>query len=114
MVNQYFEFAAPKAGVCLVLNKLLRTIGQSFGILLTKAFQTFGRLRYIHLALASMLISTRVRAPHARVCGIHEIAPLEDSRWPAFLDGHDGASVFHSRECLDALSRTYGYRVSAL
>ena len=59
-----------------------------------------------------MLISTGVRAPQA--CGVHEIAPLEDSRWSTFLDGHDSASVFHSREWLDALRRTYGYRVSAL
>jgi len=45
---------------------------------------------------------------------IHEIDPLTDPRWPALLQGHPSASVFHSREWLEALSRTYGYRASVL
>lgn len=45
---------------------------------------------------------------------IHEIDPLADVRWPRFLARHELASVFHSREWLDALRRTYGYPAVAL
>jgi len=45
---------------------------------------------------------------------VGEIDPLQDARWPKFLDRHESATVFHSPAWLDALSRTYGYRVSAL
>lgn len=38
------------------------------------------------------------------------INPLEDARWVEFVDRHPGSSVFHSREWLEALWRTYGYR----
>ena len=40
---------------------------------------------------------------------VHTIDPLTDSRWPAFLDRHPRASVFHTAEWLDSLKRTYGY-----
>ena len=38
------------------------------------------------------------------------IDPLRDARWKEFIDRHPRASVFHSLEWLQALSRTYGYR----
>ncbi len=37
------------------------------------------------------------------------IDPLLDPRWPELLEGHPNASVFHTREWLEALHRTYGY-----
>jgi len=40
---------------------------------------------------------------------IHEINPLCDPRWEAFIDGHPQASVFHSTNWLKALQTTYGY-----
>ena len=46
--------------------------------------------------------------------GIHEINPLKDERWPAFLAEHKLATLFHSREWLGAVKRTYGYTVSAV
>lgn len=45
---------------------------------------------------------------------IYKIDPLQDVRWPQFLERHDQATLFHSTEWLDALQRTYGYRPSAL
>ena len=45
---------------------------------------------------------------------VYEIDPLTDSRWPEFLTRHKLASVFHSREWLEALRRTYGYRAVAI
>ncbi len=39
------------------------------------------------------------------------IDPLQDPRWPEFLDRHPNASVFHTREWLRALASTYGYRI---
>jgi CelD/BcsL family acetyltransferase involved in cellulose biosynthesis len=44
----------------------------------------------------------------------YELDPLQDSRWPQFLASHPAASVFHSREWLDALHRTYRYKPVAL
>lgn len=41
------------------------------------------------------------------------IEPLKDSRWNAFVGRHPQASVFHSSAWLQALTRTYGYRVVA-
>jgi Acetyltransferase (GNAT) domain len=35
--------------------------------------------------------------------------PLRDPRWPRFVERHSCASVFHTREWLEALHRTYGY-----
>ena len=45
---------------------------------------------------------------------MYEIDPLRDSRWPRFLERHSQATVFHSPEWLEALSRTYGYRSGVL
>ena len=45
---------------------------------------------------------------------VYEIDPLQDPRWPEFLERYDSATLFHTREWLDALQRTYGYRASAL
>ena len=35
--------------------------------------------------------------------------PLNDARWPEFLERHPDASIFHTRAWLEALYRTYGY-----
>jgi len=40
---------------------------------------------------------------------IYRFNPLIDRRWPLFVDRHPHSSVFHSREWLEALQRTYGY-----
>ena len=40
---------------------------------------------------------------------VHQIDPLSDPRWPAFLERHANASVFHTPEWLQALKRTYAY-----
>jgi len=45
---------------------------------------------------------------------IWEVDPLQDSRWDAFIAKHTAASVFHSREWLTALHRTYKYKALAL
>jgi CelD/BcsL family acetyltransferase involved in cellulose biosynthesis len=37
------------------------------------------------------------------------INPIEDARWSTFVDRHPSASVFHSRDWLEALRRTYNY-----
>jgi hypothetical protein len=42
------------------------------------------------------------------------IDPLSDPRWPALLERHPRASVFHTPEWLRALQQTYGYEVVAL
>jgi CelD/BcsL family acetyltransferase involved in cellulose biosynthesis len=44
----------------------------------------------------------------------YEIDPLQDVRWPEFLERHSMATLFHSKEWLDALHRTFGYRPSVL
>jgi lipid II:glycine glycyltransferase (peptidoglycan interpeptide bridge formation enzyme) len=41
---------------------------------------------------------------------VYELDPLVDPRWPEFLSGHFQASIFHSRQWLQALRQTYGYR----
>ena len=40
---------------------------------------------------------------------VYRIDPLSDQRWPAFLDLHSNASIFHTPEWLQALQRTYAY-----
>lgn len=45
---------------------------------------------------------------------IYEFDPLEDGRWPEFVNCHGAATVFHTREWLEALWRTYGYRPCVL
>ncbi len=42
------------------------------------------------------------------------INPLFDRRWDDLVDRHERASVFHRREWLEALTRTYGYEPFAL
>jgi hypothetical protein len=44
---------------------------------------------------------------------IYEIDPLDDLRWPEFLERHNNATLFHSPEWLEALRRTYGYSAGA-
>ena len=40
---------------------------------------------------------------------VYTLDPLRDPRWTELLDRHPSASLFHSREWLDALRRTHGY-----
>jgi CelD/BcsL family acetyltransferase involved in cellulose biosynthesis len=40
---------------------------------------------------------------------IASINPLTDPRWPAFLESHPDASIFHTKEWMDAIRRTYGF-----
>ncbi len=40
---------------------------------------------------------------------IYELNPLQDARWPVFVQGHDRSSLFHRAEWLNALRSTYGY-----
>jgi Acetyltransferase (GNAT) domain len=40
---------------------------------------------------------------------VYKLDPLVDARWPLFLSGHSQASIFHTREWLQALKKTYGY-----
>jgi hypothetical protein len=41
---------------------------------------------------------------------VHEVDPLRDQRWSEFLGRQDRASIFHSREWLQALHECYGYQ----
>lgn len=45
---------------------------------------------------------------------LQRIAPLSDPRWPALIERHPRASVFHTPGWLSALERTYGYEPAAL
>ena len=47
--------------------------------------------------------------PVRRSRAVYRISPLEDLRWPSFLQWHPGASVFQTTQWLEALRRTYGY-----
>lgn len=40
---------------------------------------------------------------------VYTLDPLRDPRWPAFLERRPDASIFHTREWLDCLRRTYAY-----
>ena len=40
---------------------------------------------------------------------VYQLNPLDDSRWPTFLDRRPDSSVFHSPGWLEALRRSYGY-----
>lgn len=42
--------------------------------------------------------------------GVHALDPLTDPRWPEFVARHPQSSVFHTREWLLALQKTYGYK----
>jgi hypothetical protein len=63
------------------------------------------------MALDSGVRDNLVRAV---VTSVYEIDPLQDVRRPQFLERHPSATLFHSKEWLDALQRTYGYRASVL
>ena len=52
---------------------------------------------------------TSVPKEHSRALAVHQINPLADSRWAAFLERHPRSSVFHSSAWLEALRQTYGY-----
>src|SRR2546426_10111582 len=41
---------------------------------------------------------------------VYQLDPLGDARWGDFLEGHQGTSVFHTPQWLQALRRTYGYQ----
>ncbi len=41
---------------------------------------------------------------------IYKIDPLQDARWPRFVEAHPLASIFHTRGWLEAIRRTYGYK----
>lgn len=45
--------------------------------------------------------------------GVYEIDPIQDSRWPGFLERHSSASIFHTSEWLACLQRSYGYLPAA-
>ncbi len=45
---------------------------------------------------------------------VYRLDPLSDPRWDEFAQRHLSASVFHTREWLDALRRTYGYEPAVL
>ena len=45
---------------------------------------------------------------------VYKIDPLQDVRWVEFLKQHQMATLFHSKEWLDALQRTYGYQSRVL
>jgi hypothetical protein len=40
---------------------------------------------------------------------VYKIDPLQDPRWPEFLQAHSQASIFHTPGWLQSLQRTYGY-----
>jgi CelD/BcsL family acetyltransferase involved in cellulose biosynthesis len=61
---------------------------------------------------AATVAATKVAfSGNAEPCakGVHEINPLSDSRWEAFIKGHPQGSVFHSTNWLKALQTTHGY-----
>jgi hypothetical protein len=41
---------------------------------------------------------------------VYKIDPLRDPRWPAFLQRHSSASIFHTPAWLECLRRTYAYQ----
>lgn len=49
--------------------------------------------------------------PEVQAAGatVHEIDPTTDPRWDGLLHRHPQASIFHTREWLEVLKRTYGY-----
>jgi hypothetical protein len=44
-----------------------------------------------------------------KLSAVYSLDPTTDPRWPRFLARHRDASIFHTREWLDAIRRTYGY-----
>ena len=55
------------------------------------------------------MIDTLVPEVKAACSALYEIDPTSDLRWDHLLQGHAQASIFHTREWLEALKRTYGY-----
>ena len=47
-------------------------------------------------------------------CLSNRIQPLTDPRWAELVKRHPRSSVFHTREWLEALHRTYGYEPVAM
>ena len=45
---------------------------------------------------------------------VFEIDPAADPRWDDFIQAHPQSSIFHTRAWLEALQRTYEYRVRAV
>jgi CelD/BcsL family acetyltransferase involved in cellulose biosynthesis len=45
---------------------------------------------------------------------VYEIDPLRDPRWPALVESHPAASLFHSQKWLRALRTVYGYEPTAV
>jgi CelD/BcsL family acetyltransferase involved in cellulose biosynthesis len=41
---------------------------------------------------------------------VYEVDPQQNPEWTSFVESHPRSSVFHTREWLEALRRTYGYR----
>lgn len=60
------------------------------------------------VALA-VLASSDARAHRPLRMTVYRFNPLEDSRWPALVSRHPGASIFHTCGWAQALCRTYGY-----
>lgn len=59
--------------------------------------------------------SAGARTVEARTAAkVFSIDPVQDPRWPLFLQSHPGASVFHTPGWLAALQRTYAYEPTAL
>jgi CelD/BcsL family acetyltransferase involved in cellulose biosynthesis len=64
--------------------------------------------------VATITQEKAAEAPSAkREKTLFRIDPLTDPRWEALVARHHDASVFHSREWLEALRRTYGYQAFA-
>jgi CelD/BcsL family acetyltransferase involved in cellulose biosynthesis len=51
-----------------------------------------------------------VSAVEISVRSVHQLSPIEDSRWNEFLMRSSDASLFHSSQWLKALRQTYGYK----
>jgi CelD/BcsL family acetyltransferase involved in cellulose biosynthesis len=56
----------------------------------------------------SSIPSTMVMTGDAEL-DAQKVNPLRDPRWDAFIEHHPQASIFHTREWLEALYRTYDY-----
>lgn len=46
---------------------------------------------------------------HSTPVKVYNFSPLQDSRWPEFVERHPHASIFHLPGWLKALHKTYGY-----
>lgn len=59
---------------------------------------------------ATVEYGTSVSAGENSVRSVHQLSPIEDSRWDEFLMRCPDASLFHSSQWLTALQQTYGYK----